>query len=219
MYRKHKTNVCIMKEVVSILFRDYTETKRIYHVVTLTDLEKTLSNGICFSDKNTYKSKYYDFHNYIDLHKPGSIPDWVVRSKAIFGSMNFKSNHIWHSHSAILSIRINEELCWVCNENIANFLYEPLVLQDIPGYEIAKDYIKRNGEAIVGDYWNCSCSFKENLKLRRDMKTGYDAEVLILHDILPEDIEVLYIASDHRFMKLEEWQKFFAKNDFTYSRC
>lgn len=202
-----------------ILFRDYSETKRVYHVVTLTDLEKTLKQGIQFNDKNTYKNKYIDFHNFIDNHKPDSIPQWVVRSKAIFGSMNFKPGHVWHSHSAVLSVKINEDLCWICNENIANYLYEPLILKNIISFEAAQEFLERNGHNIVMDYWSSSCSFKDNLSWRRDKKAGYDAEVLILHDIPPEDIEVLYIASDHRFMKVKEWQEFFSGDEFIYSNC
>lgn len=209
----------LSREVVAILFRDYRETKCIYHVVTLTDLENTLKHGICFSDKNTYKNKYQEFHNYIDGYKPDNIPEWVIRSKAIFGSMNFKPGHMWHSHSALLSLKINVDLCWICNENIANFLYEPLMLQSIKNFETAKDFLERNGQSVVRDYWDSSLSFKENLLKRRDKKTGYDAEVLILHDIPPEDIEVLYIASDHRFMKVGEWKEFFEGDELIYSKC
>jgi hypothetical protein len=49
--------------------------------------------------------------------------------------------------------------------------------------------------------------------------TGYDAEVLILHDILPKDIELLYIASDHRYMEVNKWKEFFHRNILDYSNC
>lgn len=202
-----------------MLFNDYEETKAVYHVVTLTDLDETLKNGIKYNDKATYKSKYQEFHNYIDRTKPIQIPDWVIRSKAIFASINFKDGHIWHSHSAILKVRIKEERCWVCNENIANFLYEPLMLSKSGGFEEAEAFIKRNGEQIVRDYWNSSISFKENLKSRTDKKKGYDAEVLILHDIPPEDIELLYITSDHRYMSSEQWIEFFKSDNLCYVNC
>lgn len=205
--------------MIEILFKDYAETKYVYHIVTLTDLEKTLKYGIQFSDKKTYENKYQYFHNYIDRYKPDSIPNWVIRSKAIFGSLNFKQGHVWHSHSAILGVRINEDKCWICNENIANFLYEPLILQQIGGFEEASEFLRRNGQSIVLDYWNSSCSFKDNLLGRRDRKAGYDAEVLILHDIPPTDLEVLYIASDHKCMKPKEWKELFIKNELKYSNC
>jgi hypothetical protein len=205
--------------VIDILFKDYTETKVVYHVVTITDLDDTLRYGIKFNDKNTYKSKYHKFHTFIDERKTDNIPEWVIRSKAIFASLNFKPEHSWHSHSALLSIRIKEDLCWICNENIANFLYEPLMLGEVPGFDSAKEFIGRNGGKMVEDYWNCSLSFKENLKLRNDKKAGYDAEVLILHDILPEDIELLYIASDHRCMEIDKWKEFFQSNNLNYSNC
>lgn len=205
--------------MIDILFEDYTETKVVYHVVTLTDLENTLKHGIKFNDKNTYKSKYHEFHGFIDDRKPAHIPEWVIRSKAIFASMNFKPEHSWHSHSALLSIKIQEDLCWICNENIANFLYEPLVLGHVPGFDAAKAFVNKNGNKIVEDYWNCSLSFKENLKLRKDKMAGYDAEVLILHDILPKEIELLYIASDHRCMEVSKWKEFFQSNSLNYSNC
>lgn len=191
----------------------------VYHVVTISDLDDTLKYGIRFNDKNTYKSKYYKFHNFIDDRKTEQIPDWVIRSNAIFASMNFKTNHTWHSHSALLSLKIQEDLCWVCNENIANFLYEPLMLQDVTGFESAKSLIDKSGSKIVEDYWNCSCSFKDNLRLRKDKIAGYDAEVLILHDILPKDIKLLYIASDHKCMEVGKWKKSFLNNDLNYSNC
>lgn len=205
--------------VITILFRDYTETRRVYHVVTLTDLENTLINGLSFDDKKTYKSKYYSFHRYIDEYKHESIPAWVIRNKAIFSSMNFKNNHVWHSHSAILSVKIDEDLCWVCNENIANFLYEPLILQNTKDFEAAARFIESNGQKIAQDYWTSSCSFKDNLNIRKDKEEGYDAEILVMHHIPPEDIEVLYIASDHRYMKVKEWQEFFSDNNTKYSNC
>lgn len=133
--------------------------------------------------------------------------------------MNFKDDHTWHSHSALLSIKINEDLCWVCNENIANFLYEPLILKDIKGLEAAQKFLDRHGQSAAVDYWESSCSFKENLVKRKDKETGYDAEVLILQDIPPENIKVLYIASDHRFLKVREWKEFFENNEFKYSKC
>ncbi|MDF2841000.1 MAG: hypothetical protein K0Q99_1772 [Clostridia bacterium] len=205
--------------MIDILFKDYTETKTVYHVVTITDLDDTLKYGIKFNDKNTYKSKYHEFHRFLDEKRPLHIPDWVIRSKAIFASMNFKSEHKWHSHSALLSIQIKEELCWICNENIANFLYEPLMLGQVPGFQSAKEFISRNGSKIGEDYWNCSLSFQDNLEKRNDKKIGYDAEVLILHDILPRDIELLYIISDHRCMEVNKWKDFFHSNHLDYAKC
>ena len=205
--------------MIYILFKDYIETNVVYHVVTITDLDDTLKYGIRFNDKNTYKSKYYRFHNFIDDRRTKYVPEWVVRSNAIFTSMNFKPDHIWHSHSALLSIRIQEDLCWVCNENIANFLYEPLMLREVSSFDSAKEFINKSGNKIAEDYWNCSFSFKDNLKLRKDKTAGYDAEVLVLHDILPKDIELLYIASDHKCMEVKKWKEFFQSNNLNYLNC
>ena len=205
--------------MIYILFKDYIDTNVVYHVVTISDLDDVLKYGIRFNDKNTYKSKYYEFHNFIDERRTKQVPEWVIRSKAIFASMNFRNDHTWHSHSAILKIRIQEDLCWICNENIANFLYEPLMLQGVAGFEAAKEFIRKSGDKIAEDYWNCSLSFKSNLTYRKDKTAGYDAEVLILHDILPKDIELLYIASDHKCMEVSKWKKLFRDNDLNYANC
>lgn len=205
--------------MIKILFKDYSETNLVYHVVTISDLPEVLKYGIKFNDKYTYSSKYCDFHKFIDSYKSESVPEWVVRSKAIFASMNFKSGHKWHSHSAVLGIKIQEDKCWICNENIANFLYEPLMLQNVPGFESAKEFVTEKGKKIVYDYWTYSISFKDNLRERKDKKTGYDAEVLILHDIPPKDIELLYIVSDHKCMEINQWKDFFQSNSFDYSNC
>lgn len=202
-----------------MIFKDYMDTGLVYHIVTITDLKTILTKGLQYNDKATYQSKYYKFHQYFDSKKTSSIPSWVERSKAIFASMNFEKEHQWHSHSAVLGLHIKEELCWVCSENIANSLYEPLILQGTPGFEEAALFVKRQGPQIVEDYWNSSLSFKENLKVRNDKKAGYDAEVLILHDIPPEDIELLYIASDHRYMEANKWKEVFRNNELDYTTC
>ena len=114
-----------------MLFLDYTETGVVYHIVSITDLKKTLREGISYNDKVTYKTKYYDFHHLIEGQKPSLIPSWVMRSKAIFASMNFPQCHKFHSHSAVLAIKIHEDRCWIANENCANEIYEPFILQNI----------------------------------------------------------------------------------------
>lgn len=192
-----------------MLFSDYSETKRIYHIISIVDLDKTLKNGIKYDDKNTYESKYYDFHNYIDEYKNEKLPDWVIRKKAIFGSLNFAKEHKFHSHTALLGININQEKCWIANENLANQVYEPFILQRVSEYSNAELYLKKEGSKLLEEYWEKSCSFNENLKRRWDKLQGYDAEVLIFHDISPTDIEVLNIISDHRMMSRDEWKERF----------
>ncbi|RKD28989.1 hypothetical protein [Thermohalobacter berrensis] len=192
-----------------MLFSDYTQTGYIYHIVPITDLNKTLNRGIKYDDKNTYVTKYLQFHRFIDKYKPIYIPDWVIREKAIFGSMNFSSNHYFHSHSALLAVKINPKKCWIANENLANCLYEPYILKNIEEFKEAEEYIKKNGEKIIQRYWETSLSFTDNLEKRKDKNKGYDAEVLIFHDILPKDIKLLSIVSDHKIMSVEEWKRFF----------
>lgn len=188
---------------------DFVEQGYAYHVVNITDLKSTLAEGIRYDDKATYDSKYYDFHSYFDDYKPGTIPGWVERKKAIFASICFKEGHKWHSHSAILRVKILEDRCWICNENLANFIYEPFVLQSMEGFANTQEYMRVNGRAFVEEYWYNSLSYRDNVEKRNDKKEGYDAEILIMHPIPPEDIECLYIVSDHQMMSYKEWQSFF----------
>ncbi|HYE83715.1 MAG TPA: hypothetical protein VEG39_16320 [Clostridia bacterium] len=203
-------------------FMDYAEQGYVYHVINIIDLGKTLHEGIRYDDKNTYESKYMDFHSYFDLYKPGSVPEWVERRKAIFASILFKEGHTWHSHSAILRAKIQKHRCWVCNENLANFIYEPYILQHLEGFNLTKEYMRDKGRRFVEEYWNNSLSYTDNLKKRLDKKEGYDAEILIMHPIPPEDIECLYIISDHQMLSFKEWQEYFKPGSsspgYQYSR-
>ncbi|OPJ56305.1 hypothetical protein [Alkalithermobacter paradoxus] len=192
------------------IFDDYKETKRIYHIVSLNDLDNVIKNGICYDDKITYNTKYKGFHDYIDRFKGSNIPPWVKRNECIFGSLNYKLGHHFHSHSAILSVKVNEDRCWVANENLANTIYEPFALRNTASFENCKKFLNSKGEIILRDYWDTSLSFSENLKLRKDLQKGYDAEVLICHCIPKEDIEILYICSDHDIMSLDKFYKYFS---------
>ncbi|TCO69859.1 hypothetical protein [Marinisporobacter balticus] len=192
-----------------MLFLDYGQTGVIYHIISLTDLKKTLRTGIVFDDKVTYKTKYDGFHQCIDKQKSDAVPNWVIRSRAIFASMNYPKTHKFHSHSAILSIKINPKKCWIANENCANEIYEPYILRNIKGFEACSHYLETKGKRLLKKYWETSLSFEENLKVRIDKKKGYDAEVLVNHSIKPEDIRIEYILSDHRILCVEEWKKIF----------
>lgn len=192
-----------------MFFKDYEETKVVYHIVSLEELEKCLKEGINYNDKCTYNAKYKNFHQYFDMYKNDNIPQWVERKKAVFASLNFDNSHKWHSHTAILKLTIDESMCWICNENIANFLYEPIALMNMEGFYEAKEYIENNVERVVRDYWKNSCSFKENKIHRYDFNEGYDAEVLILHHIPAKNIECCKIISDHKMMNFSEWKEFF----------
>ena len=196
-----------------MIFKDYNETKFVYHVASITDLNQILSKGIFYDDKSTYRDKYYNFHKYIDSFKPGNIPAWVIRSKAIFASLNFHEKHCWHSHSVVLGIKIDPDKCWIANENLANEVYEPFILKGVKGFSDAGKYLEICGEKNMNKYWETSLSFKENLKIRRDSDNTYDAEVMIFHSIYPEDIKPLYIVSDHRMMSIKEWKSLFIKGE------
>lgn len=192
-----------------MMLEDCSEQGYAYHVVNIIDLGKTLAEGIKYDDKPTYDSKYYDFHSYFDYYRPAAIPGWVERKKAIFASIGFKEGHKWHSHSAVLKIKIQNDRCWICNENLANFIYEPYILQNMEGFGDIREYMRVNGRAFVEEYWEHSLSYKNNLNIRYDKREGYDAELLIMHKVPPEDIECLYIISDHQIMSYKEWQEFF----------
>lgn len=192
-----------------MLFDDYINTGMVYHVADINDLKNILEKGIVYNDKSTYIDKYLSFHKFLDSFRPDHIPDWVIREKAIFSSLNFSKAHYFHSHSVILGIRIDPNRCWIFNENLANSLYEPFVLREIKDFYMARDYLEVIGKDIGRKYWETSLPFLENLKIRQDKKEAYDGEVLIFHSVQPRDILPLYIISDHRMMSIEEWKTFF----------
>lgn len=192
-----------------MLFPDYNETKVVYHVASITELKKILKEGIKYNSKDTYKSKYYGFHKYLDYYKPNNIPNWVVREKAIFASLNFDENHTWHSHSVILGIKINPNRCWYANENYANEIYEPFILKDIEDFKCAKIFLRTYGKELVKRYWESSMDFFEGLKFENVKPSNYDSEIMIFHDILPNDIKILAIISDHKFMNPDKWKAYF----------
>ncbi|CAH2214713.1 hypothetical protein [Tepidibacter aestuarii] len=194
---------------MEFLFDDYTKTKRVYHVVSLKDLGYVIENGISYDDKITYITKYKGFHDYIEELKTDKIPSWVDRKKSIFASLNFSKDHYFHSHSALLSLKINEDKCWIANENLANEIYEPFALKDIKGFEYCKKYLDTKAKDVITRYWDTSLSFKDNLKVRRDLSECYDAEILIADNIPKEDIEVIKIYSDHNAFSLDEFRKYF----------
>ncbi|MFA5523813.1 MAG: hypothetical protein WDA24_05615 [Tissierellales bacterium] len=194
-----------MKEGEEItLFPNYTETGHVYHIACITDLDSILKNGIKYKDKSTYRTMYLEFHKFISSLKPDSIPAWVRREKAIFASLNYNETHSWHSHTVLLSLKIDRDKCWIANENLANRIYEPFILKDVKSFEEAGNYVNKEGKKAIEDYWTTSLSFSENLIARRDKEEGYDAEVMIFHDIKPEDITILRIISDHKIMTVKE---------------
>ncbi len=194
-----------------MFFDDYSETGRVYHIAPINDLGKILADGIKHDDKITYEYKYYDFHRFIDSLKPAHIPPWVERKKAIFAAKNYRSEPNFCSHSVVMSLEIDPSKCWVANENRANQIYEPFILQGVGPLSGAGEYMKTEGKKSIKEYWGTSLSFEKNLEERMDLEEGYDAEVLIFHDIKPEDIEILYIVSDHRIMDFDEWKRVFCR--------
>ena len=208
---KYEVNNSIWEEIKNMIFQDFQYTGALYHIVSILDLEKALKEGLKYDDKSTYEAKYYDFHCYFDDNRIEIIPYWVERKKAIFSSMNFKEHHKWHSHTALLKVKADISKCWVCNENRANLLYEPFILKNIAGFDKAQHYLNIYGKGLVEAYWKDSLSMVENIKLRRDLEEGFDEEVLIFEDIPPENIECVYIFSDHKIMTVSQWDEFFTE--------
>ena len=194
-----------------MFFDDYSKTGKIYHIAPINDLGRILSDGIKYNDKITYEYKYYNFHRFIDSLKPGYIPDWVKREEAIFATKNYRREPNFCSHSVVTAFKVDPFKCWVADENRANQIYEPFVLQGVNLLKGAGEYMKTEGKKMIEEYWQTSLSFEENLRKRMDLKEGYDAEVLVFHDVEPENIEILYIVSDHRVMEFDEWKKVFCK--------
>lgn len=191
-----------------MFFKDYNDTKLIYHVSPITELKYIIENGLKL---NQSSGEYHEFNKYFDAFKPENIPEWVSREKAIYASMNYKKDHKWHSHSVILSVKIDENKCWVGNENLANILYEPFVLSRVPLFKNAKYLLASRGKEYAVNYWNHSLSFTDNLKKRLDKTEGYDAEVMIMHDIPPRDISIVKLISDNEILGLSEWDAVFLK--------
>jgi hypothetical protein len=192
-----------------MFFPDYSQTGAVYHVINLNDLVRVNEQGIKYDRRAAYHDRYEDFHAYLNEYRTGEIPHWVDRTKAIFASMNFDDGHAFHSHSMLLAFEADPSRCWVANENRANEVYEPYVLQNIEEFRGAKEYLKRIGRAVIREYWKTSLSFTDNLVQRRDRWEGYDAEVMVFHDIKPENIHYIAIVSDHRIMTVEQWKKTF----------
>ncbi len=194
-----------------MIFNDYRDTQKIYHIISLYDLKETLKNGINYDDKVTYNTKYKGFHSFIEREKAENIPKWVLRNRAIFASMNYKNSFSFYANSVVLGIKIKPEKCWVANENLANEVYAPFFLKEIDVFNEANQYIKLKGKQLLKAYWGTSLSFKDNLDKRMDLLENYNAEVLVLHNIEPEDIEVEYIISPHKRLSPKEWKKIFMK--------
>ncbi|TZE81708.1 hypothetical protein [Calorimonas adulescens] len=187
-----------------MLFPDYDETHLLYHIASISDLKTIFKYGLRFNRRLSYKGKYHDFHRFMDKNRTMNVPGWVMREKAVFASLNFKDCQVWHSHSAILSVRINEDYCWVANENTANYLYEPFILNHIPGFASLSDFLYNKGKEIAKEYWENSMSFKEYLLKKSCLGSDYDAEVLMMNDIKPNDIKLLAIITDHRIVTIDE---------------
>lgn len=190
-----------------MILEDYKKTGKIYHIISLFDLKTAVKKGIMYNDKVTYSTKYKGFHDMFQNEKPDKIPEWLDRNKAIFASMNYEENHCFHSNSAILGIKINPALCWVANENLANILYAPFILKKMKEFNGAANYIEEKGSEIIKKYWGTSLSFEDNLVYRKDKKEGYNAEIMIMHDISPKDIEIEFIFTGYEMLKPEEWQE------------
>jgi len=194
-----------------MFFEDYLKTGKVYHIAAINDLKQILLQGIKYDDKITYEDKYCDFHCFIDSLKPAHIPSWVKRKKSIFATMNYRADPNFHSHTAVMALKIDPSKCWIANESRANQIYEPFVLQEVEDLKRAREYVNGEGKDIIEEYWKTSLSFEDNLNRRMDLRKGYDAEVLIHHQIEPKDIEILYIVSDHKVLKLNEWKEVFCK--------
>lgn len=191
-----------------MLFKDYTQTGYIYHLIDINEYGNIIKNGILL-EENSVNNKYKLLNNFLDKYRVNNIPKWVKRGIAIFASMNYDKHHNFHSHSVLLGIKIDEDKCWIANEKLANSIYEPLVLSQVDDLSFIKKYIHNEGTQIAKMYWNSSLSFKENKLLRVDKDSGYDAEVLVFHNIFPEAIVPLYIITDSKMYPFEEWKKTF----------
>lgn len=196
-----------------MIFPHYNETKVVYHVVNINQLKIILDQGIEIEQRKDFSdAKYLNFNQFLDENRPLQIPEWVQREKALFASLNFKNNMHWHSHSALLAIRIQEERCWVANENIANKIYDPFILQDIKEFNHAQGFMEKFGEKEAKKYWENSFSFREYLQKSKDSMDNYDEEVMIFHEIPPADIKCLMVITDHNTFTPKRWQEYYKRS-------
>lgn len=208
-----KTNLNIVKIFVNregknVIFDDYDKTGKIYHIIAMYDLKSTLEKGIKYNDKVTYNTKYKGFHSLVESGRTEGIPDWVIRKKAIFASMNYEDSFAFHPNSIVLSCIIDPKKCWIANEDLANQIYAPFFMKDIEAYEEeAKVYLEGKGKALLRKYWDTSLSFEENLTQRLDRNENYNEEVMIFHDISPQNIEIEFLVSGHEILRPKEWKK------------
>ncbi len=191
------------------LFDDYFNTNKVYHIISLHDLKTAITKGISYDDKITFNTKYKGFHSAIQYEKLDKVPQWVKRDKAIFASINYPQKNHFHPDSVVLGLKIDPEKCWVANEDLANKIYAPFVLKSIMEYNDAESYMNTKAKDLLKEYWETSLSFVDNLNYRYDLRKDYNAEVLVLHPILPINIDVEYIISGHHVFKPEEWKEKF----------
>src|SRR5690554_6874960 len=193
---------------ILLLFPHYNETKVLYHVVHIIHLKDILSKGIQLNERNLHsEDKYSKFNQFMDQYRTTNVPPWVLRERAFFASLNFSKDIHWHSHSALLAIKIQEEKCWIANENLANEIYDPFVLSDITDFDRAKTYLEGRAKDLAKNYWENSYALMDFLTLDlKDIK-HYDEEVMIFHDIPPQDIRCLMIITDHKKFTPASWQR------------
>ncbi|WDV46228.1 hypothetical protein PV797_00690 [Clostridiaceae bacterium M8S5] len=189
------------------MFKERLYENIVYHIAPIHDLDKILTKGIVFDDKITYEVKYKKFHEFIDNCKTDDVPEWVIRKKAIFASLELSNHSGWHSHSVILALKVDPKKCWIANENIANECYEPFILKNVKDFSKSENYIIETCKRKAKSYWSTSCSYEQNLSERHDMKCGYDCEVMVFHEIKPENIIPLAIVSDHKIMSIDQWKE------------
>ena len=89
----------------------------------------------------------------------------------------------------------------MANENRANQLYEPFILKDVEGFHGAKNH-RRPGKASGTVLGKLAVLCRQS-EAAKDKEEGYDAEVMVFHEIRPEDIHYIAIVSDHRMMTVE----------------
>lgn len=196
-----------------MFFPHYNETKVVYHVVNINQLKTILDQGIEIEKRKDFSdAKYLNFNKFLDENRPPKMPRWLRREKALFASLNFKNNMHWHSHSALLALSIQEERCWIANENLANEIYDPFILQHISDFDHAQDFMKEFGEIKAQNYWENSFPFQEYLKKNKNPIDNYDEEVMIFHDIQPQDIKCLMIVTDHHTFTPKEWQEHYKRS-------
>ena len=163
----------------------------VFHCSDIKNHDLVIKNGLMpikYSDPYVLAASYY-----IDKSRNEQIPDWVSRYRTVYARPEF-TNYELAGRSSEMGLYVVKNIdyskCWMGSIGLGGFclFYEGMSEEQI---EEKIRYIKSEGKT----YWRNSVSLLEYLEntpafARKDKIYGVD-EILIMHNILPENIELI----------------------------